>query len=182
MSTPGEVVNQVAPALIRLARAPGAILLAAATLAVGSFAALGLIHGLGSAGARAWLPFALAALLSVPVIVLAVRRHRLHAQVASVTDHPTIHPPAGSAATPERIQSDDDALSAARAEGRIRTARVLPRVEAAQRAALAAAGGPIQAPYLKDDLRITLVALLATLAAIPLGTLGAIVTAILLLR
>ena len=48
-----------------------------------------------------------------------------------------------------------------------------PRVEAAQRALLRAAGGPVKAPYLRDDLRVTLVAFLGTVAAIPLGVLGA---------
>ena len=52
---------------------------------------------------------------------------------------------------------------------------------AAQRALLRAAGGPVNAPYLRDDLRVTLVAFLGTVAAIPLGVLGAFVCAFSLL-
>jgi hypothetical protein len=79
------------------------------------------------------------------------------------------------------VQDELDALNAAMAENAVRTARFLPRVEAAQRAALAAAGGPVRAPYLKDDLRVTLVALLGTLAAVPLSAIGAVITAVVLL-
>ncbi|MBE6484061.1 MAG: hypothetical protein E7Z96_04680 [Actinomycetaceae bacterium] len=45
----------------------------------------------------------------------------------------------------------------------------MPRVEAAQRAAIAAAGGLVNAPYLKDDLRITLVSGLVAVIGLPLG-------------
>ncbi|RTE50859.1 hypothetical protein [Actinobaculum sp. 352] len=45
----------------------------------------------------------------------------------------------------------------------------LPRVEAAQRSAVAAVGGLVNAPYLKDDLRITLVSGLVAVIGLPLG-------------
>jgi len=77
--------------------------------------------------------------------------------------------------------ADEDALREAAAEAQIHTARWFPRVEAAQRALLRAAGGPVNAPYLRDDLRVTLVAFLGTVAAIPLGVLGAFVCAFSLL-
>ena len=51
----------------------------------------------------------------------------------------------------------------------------MPRVEAAQRAAVAAAGGTVNAPYLKDDLRITLVSAIATGVLIPIETLFAFI-------
>ncbi|MHB1063666.1 MAG: hypothetical protein ACYC1Z_04090, partial [Georgenia sp.] len=78
-------------------------------------------------------------------------------------------------------RDERSAMSAAMAEGTLRTARFLPRVEAAQRAALVAAGGPVHAPYLRDDLRVTITALVGTLAAVPLSVLGWIITAVLLL-
>lgn len=43
----------------------------------------------------------------------------------------------------------------------------MPRVEAAQRAAVAAAGGTVNAPYLKDDLRVTIASAILTALAIP---------------
>ena len=45
----------------------------------------------------------------------------------------------------------------------------MPRIEAAQRSAIAAAGGLVNAPYLKDDLRVTLLSGIFTLLSIPLG-------------
>lgn len=59
--------------------------------------------------------------------------------------------------------------------------RAFGRVDQAQRALMTAAGGPVAAPYLKDDLRVTLAAALGTLVAIPLGGLAAIIIAIVLL-
>lgn len=181
MTAAGDLLNQIVPALVRLTHWPGGALLGAAGLAVGSFAALGLVHGLGGG---AWAPFVLACLLAVPVLVLAWRRRRLERQVADVEQgHRTV----GGAeiiraeAQPQPWEEDLRALDAALDEASIRTARFLPRVEAAQRAALRAAGGPVHAPYLRDDLRVTLVALVGTLAAVPLAVLGAVVTAILVL-
>ncbi len=46
----------------------------------------------------------------------------------------------------------------------------MPRVEAAQRAAIAAAGGTVNAPYLKDDLRVTIVSAVLSGLAIPAAT------------
>jgi len=57
----------------------------------------------------------------------------------------------------------------------------LTRTEQAQRALLVAAGGPVAAPYLKPDLRVTMLALLGTLVAIPLAGLLAIILALVLL-
>ncbi|MBZ2195212.1 hypothetical protein [Occultella gossypii] len=59
--------------------------------------------------------------------------------------------------------------------------RALARVDQAQRALLAAAGGPVAAPYLKDDLRVTLAAALGVFVAIPIGSLMAIILALVLL-
>jgi hypothetical protein len=51
----------------------------------------------------------------------------------------------------------------------------MPGVEAAQRAAIAAAGGTVNAPYLKPDLRVTIVSALLALAVIPIAVLFSIV-------
>lgn len=59
--------------------------------------------------------------------------------------------------------------------------RVFGRIERAQRALLAAAGGPAQAPYLADDLRLTVAALVGTLLTIVVGGLMVLVLAVTLL-
>jgi hypothetical protein len=173
-----------------VARRPGALLLTTAGVGVGIFALLGLLLGVGGAVWTAWIPFALALVLAVPVLVLAVRRGRLQSQTRDLDLRHTVVGGRGEVVVvdshgqdPARyaLQDEVDTLNAAMAEGAVRTARFLPRVEAAQRAALVAAGGRVRAPYLVDDLRVTIVALLGTLAAVPLSVLGATVTAVMLL-
>lgn len=187
MTAAGEFLNQVVPTLVRIARRPGALLLSAAGLNVGLFAILGLVHGLTRDGWSAWVPLGLAAVLAVPVAVLALRRHRLQRQTAELGPTSTVTVATGeivvmgSGAADDHLRDERSAMNAAMAEGTLRTARFLPRVEAAQRAALVAAGGPVHAPYLRDDLRVTITALVGTLAAVPLSVLGWIITAVLLL-
>lgn len=190
MTAAGDMLNQVVPTLVRVARRPGAVLLTAAGGAVGIFALLGLLLAARGSGWTPWIPFALALVLAVPVLVLAVRRAKLQAQthdldlrravVGSGTEVVVVDSH-GQDPARHALQDEVETLNAAMAEGAVRTARFLPRVEAAQRAALVAAGGKVRAPYLADDLRVTIVALLGTLAAVPLGILGAVVTAVLLL-
>jgi len=190
MTAAGDMLNQVVPTLVRVARRPGALLLSTAAAGVGIFALLGLLLGAGGVGWTAWIPFALAILLAVPVLLLAVRRARLQSQTRDLELHHTVVGGHGEVVVvdsqgqdPGRyaLQDEVDTLNSAMAEGAVRTARFLPRVEAAQRAALVAAGGRVRAPYLVDDLRVTIVALLGTLAAVPLSVLGATVTAVMLL-
>ena len=59
--------------------------------------------------------------------------------------------------------------------------RALGSIERAQRALLTAAGGTPGAPYLADDLRLTVASFVGTLLVVPLGTLMGIVLALLLL-
>lgn len=182
MTSNAELLNEALRSLVRLADRPGAALVRVAGLGVGVFALLGLVYRLGNTDPSGWLPFALAAVLAVPVVVLAVRRWRLRALALDAPSAPTVTPRVGEVVVPG---TDDgvphEPVAEAIVEGRIRTARFMPRVEAAQRAAVAAAGGTVNAPYLRDDLRVTIAALIGTLAAIPLSTLGSIVTAIVLL-
>lgn len=187
MTAAGDLLNQVVPTLVRIARRPGALLLTVAGLNVGLFAALGLVHGIAGTSWSAWVPLVLAALLAVPVVVLAVRRHRLQRQTAGLGPASTVTVPAGEVTVvgpsgqANPLRDEVDTMNAAMAEGTLRTARFLPRVEAAQRAALVAAGGAVHAPYLRDDLRVTIAALIGTLLAVPLSILGWIVTAVALL-
>lgn len=60
-------------------------------------------------------------------------------------------------------------LHDARMESEQRRDTWLPGIEAAQRAAIAAAGGTVNAPYLKPDLRITLLSAVLTMALTPVG-------------
>ena len=204
MTTTGDLLNQVVPTLVRVARRPGAVLLRVAASMIGLLALLGLVRGLtgdevAGDGVAAWVPLVLAGVLAVPVVILAVRRERLQAQTQGLDLHRVVVASRGTLVVPDgdplrdplrnsernsqrdSQQQELDSLSAAMAENAVRTARFFPRVEAAQRAALLAAGGPVNAPYLRDDLRVTIGALVGTVAAVPLAGLGVIVTAVLLL-
>lgn len=186
MTATGEVLNQMVPTLVRVARRPGAILLGLGWWAIGIFALLALVYGATGDGWTAWSPLAWAGLLAVPIAVLAVRRQRLQVQTQGLHLHRTITGDESlvtydAARSRDPVQEELEVISAAMAENAVRTARFFPRVEAAQRAGLLAAGGPVNAPYLRDDLRVTLAALLGTLGAIPLAALGSIVTAVMLL-
>ncbi|MFC4555192.1 hypothetical protein [Georgenia faecalis] len=191
MTAMGEAMNRIVPNLVRLARKPGQVLLVAAAVPVAAFAVLTTIFGTGATSWTGWLPLVAALVLAVPVALLAWRRERLQRTTASLDPHPTIVEGGGeivvidvtTAVDPRRAQLESElgALSEAYAEGQVRTARWLPRVEAAQRSLLRAAGGTVNAPYLKDDLRVTLLAFVGTVAAIPLGVLGTFVTAFALL-
>ncbi len=57
---------------------------------------------------------------------------------------------------------------AAEAEAAIRKKTIMPRLESAQRAAIASAGGIENVPHLKDDLRWTILSAGITLASLPL--------------
>ncbi|MFH5823543.1 hypothetical protein [Georgenia sp. AZ-5] len=183
MTAAGDVLNQVVPVLVRLARRPGGLLLTAAALGVGVLALLGAVYTLAGDGGS-WFPLVLAGVLAVPVLVLAVRRERLQARTQGLALRPTVvgtRDVVVAGAAPNPVQEELEAINGALVESSIRTARFLPRVEAAQRAAVRAAGGTVNAPYLKDDLRVTLVALVGTVAAVPVSAVASVVTAVLLL-
>ena len=179
MSETSDAVNRIAANVVRLARTPGRLLLVGAGVPLAAFLLLAFLVGLGAERWTAWGPFALAVLLAVPLVVLAVRRARLQRATADLPQDPVTS--AGGVVVITDQPADEDALREAATEAQIHTARWFPRVEAAQRALLRAAGGPVNAPYLRDDLRVTLVAFLGTVAAIPLGVLGAFVSAFSLL-
>jgi len=185
MSATNDAMNQIVVNVVRLARRPGYLLLVGAAVPVGVFLLFGLLLGLDAESWGGWVPFALGLVLAVPVAVLAVRRERLQRTTADIGDGPVTTAGGVVVVTGEPTQAaleeELTTLTEAMDEGRVRTARWLPRVEATQRALLRAAGGPVRAPYLRDDLRITLVAFLGTVAAIPLAILGAFMSAFALL-
>lgn len=189
MSATSDAMNQIASNLVRLTRRPGLLLLGAATLPVVLFVVLSLIVGLQAATGGGWTLFALALLLAVPVALLAIRRERLRRTTdglpgagtvvaGGVVDHPATP---GADPLTGALGEEMGTWNEAMAETHIRTARWLPRVEATQRALVRAAGGVVNAPYLRDDLRVTLLAVLGTVLAIPLAVLGVFLAAFVLL-
>lgn len=182
-------MSRIAADLVRLARRPGALLLWAAGVPVGVFVFLALLVGRQATTGGGWTLLVLAALLAVPVLVLAVRRERMRRRTRAaatpgvvlgggVVDRPA---PDGTDPRAAALGAEAGTWEEAVRETRIHAARWLPRVEATQRALVRAAGGLANAPYLRDDLRVTLLAFLGTVVAIPLGVLGSFVAAFTLL-
>lgn len=172
--------DDVVPILVRLAMRPGAAVVGAAAwgvVLVGCLGGLCLAYGREPMGVVALV---VAVVSSAFAAVLFVRRRRLLAALDSVGGAEVIsgdarvakYEPGGApggpaAAVRGAIGSLAEGLGRAGQEYALRPARFWPRVEAAQRAALAAMGGPVRAPYLRDDLRVTLVALIGTFLSLP---------------
>lgn len=180
-----ELVNRVFPALIRFGSRPGRVLLTAAAIADGSFLVFALLAARATGSFFAWVLVGVAAVLALAIGVFAWRRQRLVAHVdemeAALAAQNLSAGVVTAPATPsDRMGEEFSLLQEVQWEASIRTARYFPRVEATQRALVRAAGGTVNAPYLKDDLRVTLVALLGTTAAIPLGSFGAILSLLIL--
>lgn len=163
------------------------------------------------AGAGDWVVLGLVILVALPVATFALLRwrwfHRLGSPPAVVSTEVVspsdladrVSDQMGDVPDAEDAQILMDALAEGRmpagfgTTGRSRLTRwlgsgrlgivgyALTRVEQVQRALLVAAGGPTGAPYLKDDLRLSTLAFLGTLVAVPVGSLLAIILALVLL-
>lgn len=163
------------PMVTKLFRGPGKLLLAlngtmVVILAIISWNAHRDGHGAGM------VFFVTALVLLVAIIVFAFRGYQLVKRVdeagaarqrtlAVSTDVEIL-----DGATPAETEMENlkRRLQDARIEADTTRARFLPRIEAAQRAGIAASGGIVNAPYLKADLRPTVIAGLMSLAAGPL--------------
>lgn len=147
------------------------------TIVSALFTAIFLGIALGSLSANglfiSWLLATLAVVLSVLVALFAWRRWRLGVNLATIENQVYVSSGVVSA------DADDPAdtfFETFYVESRSSDARFLPGVEAAQRAMLQAAGGAVNAPYLKADLRVTMVAFVGTLVAIPLSVSGGFIS------
>lgn len=174
-----ELINSLLPAVIRFSARPGLWLLRLAAVADAFFLLVAFLAVRNAGGPLAWLLLLVALAFSLATAAFAWRRQRLSRHVAAMEEALTQQRLGGAevgstVANPAaaRVQEDFLLWEEVRLENSIRSARYLPRVEAAQRAMVRAAGGVVAAPYLKDDLRITLVTFLGTIAAIPAAMAG----------
>ena len=174
-----DPLDGILPVLVRVATRPGAVLVTTSALGTGLLALVAALGLWAGRTAPAVVGLVVAALAGSFTLVLHGRRRRLTTALDSmggVTVVPASgelvrHHPGGAgqydSGVTGALGSVARGLERAGEEYAIRPARFLPRVEAAQRAALAALGGPVRAPYLRDDLRVTLVALVGTAAMVP---------------
>ncbi|WP_054952297.1 hypothetical protein [Flaviflexus massiliensis] len=167
------------PLLVKLLKGPGTILVAINGLLTGLLLWL-TINAVRDGHPSVWLFLIIAALLLLGILVFAIRGSRLSKHVDELANL-QVEPSQEIITADGRSTRDEEInqrIKDAAYEASLRDGKFMPRVKAAQRAAIAAAGGTVQAPYLKADLRITIIAGLVTLAAGPLSFFLLILTAI----
>ena len=154
-------LKDVLPLVEEMTRGPGKSLVRTAALVDSTLLALGALLARRGVGAFSVLVLALGAVFGVGILVFAIRRARLESRVEQWkrAGQATV---AGEAASSSTDYSD-----------RYR--------DAAQRSAIAAAGGVVNAPYLRDDLRITILSALVAAVAVPVGSFFAILAVLALL-
>lgn len=200
-------LKDVLPLVEEMTRGPGKSLVRTAALVDSTLLALGALLARRGVGAFSILVLALGAVFGAGILVFAIRRARLESRVeewkragratvageaaSSSTDYSDRYRDAAPSDSHEVVVIDgaprsdeadpaDDRARAARAEAGLRDTW-MPRINAAQRSAIAAAGGVVNAPYLRDDLRITILSALVAAVAVPVGSFFAILAVLALL-
>lgn len=200
-------LKDVLPLVEEMTRGPGKSLVRTAALVDSTLLALGALLARRGVGAFSVLVLALGAVFGAGTLVFAIRRARLESRVeewkragratvageaaSSSTDYSDRYRDAAPSDSHEVVVIDgaprsdeadpaDDRARAARAEAGLRDTW-MPRIDAAQRSAIAAAGGVVNAPYLRDDLRITILSALVAAVAVPVGSFFAILAVLALL-
>lgn len=200
-------LKDVLPLVEEMTRGPGKSLVRTAALVDSTLLALGALLARRGVGAFSVLVLALGAVFGAGILVFAIRRARLESRVeqwkragratvageaaSSSTDYSDRYRDAAPSNSHEVVVIDgaprsdeadpaDDRARAAWAEAGLRDTW-MPRIDAAQRSAIAAAGGVVNAPYLRDDLRITILSALVAAVAVPVGSFFAILAVLALL-
>ncbi|MCI7305356.1 MULTISPECIES: hypothetical protein [Trueperella] len=194
---PGSL-NVFLPLIERLTRLPGRALVSTAAVANVLLAFVGVGAGRNGSSTAAWIPFAACVVFSAVLVFFAVRRSRLERLMEAYTEklrarygrRPQAESAGQIASTAgegivideygnplgreegmeqeiERMRAKERQADAER-EAAQRKNTFLSRLEAAQRAAIAQAGGVENVPHLKDDLRWTILSAGLTLASLPI--------------
>lgn len=188
---PGSL-KDIVPFVEQITRAPGRALIRNAFIINGVLLALSVLLGLRGFNAAVLIVavFALAGLISTAFF--SWRRDRLQKGVdawhrfANATidgeanaTHSTRKAPAsseiivinedGTYQSTQAPNAHEERLREAHMESLERRDTWFPGIEAAQRAAITAAGGVANAPFLRDDLRWTILAGITTFASVPLN-------------
>lgn len=187
---PGSL-NLFLPLIERLTRLPGRALVAGAGVSNLLLLVISWFAARSSSSAGTWIPFAMGLVFSAILVFFALRRARLEKlldiHTAKLRERYMPNPARELGAQPGsgvvidekgRYQSEGLRYEAERLQARqrqadaevaasIRKDTFLSRLEAAQRAAIAQAGGVENVPHLKDDLRWTILSAGITLVSLP---------------
>ncbi|WP_216404641.1 hypothetical protein [Arcanobacterium phocae] len=187
MSITAGSLQYLLPIIERIVRFPGKIVVVASGIVTALALAMGWAAGRTAESVVSWWPFIVSVIFAVAVATFGVLRFRLAQAVDSSidkmtqslagSDDVTIINPDGTYVG-AHAHTFDDEVARVRASQRRRDAQAaaahkrnvfFPRIEAAQRAAIAGAGGVENAPYLKYDVRIILLSAILSIVAIPVG-------------
>lgn len=169
------------PLLVKMLKGPGKFFIALNGLMTGLLLWLA-IRAVQDGHSAVWVILVIAAVLLLGIVVFAIRGYQLSKHVDDLEklnldagQDVEIYTADGRSTRDAEMEQrfTDAAYEASR-----RDTSFMPRVKAAQRAAIAAAGGTVQAPYLKADLRITIIAGMLTMIAGPLSFFLFIITAV----
>ncbi|WP_216402545.1 hypothetical protein [Arcanobacterium phocae] len=187
MSITAGSLQYLLPIIERIVRFPGKIVVVASGIITALALAMGWAAGRTAESVVSWWPFIVSVIFTVAVATFGVLRFRLAQAVDSSidkitqslagSDDVTIINPDGTYVD-ANTHTFDDEVARVRASQRRLDAQAaaaykrnvfFPRIEAAQRAAIAGAGGVENAPYLKYDVRIILLSAILSIVAIPVG-------------
>lgn len=187
--TGSPTIARLLPTVLRMCDKPGALLLRAATFALAVFSLMAGLVWHHSDSAFRYLPAIFAVTGWICVGMFSFYRARIRqgldsnpppvvsGGVLATGDDAT----STSSAVTSGLQAEMSALSEAYRETQIVTTRFFPRINGAQRALVRAAGGVVNAPYLRYDLRLVLLTFLGTFATVGLSVLGVFICAFALL-
>ncbi|MDO5728017.1 MAG: hypothetical protein Q4P71_00125 [Actinomycetaceae bacterium] len=189
----GEALTAGARFASNATEVPGRLLIKLALLTSASTTLLGWIGIYAYDGFGWWLPFIVGIVALATTGFFAFRRKQLRDSLAQSGPRTVIDQDTQSLVVldenghdPEYelhafAQREGEAFGRARSEFQQRPARFLPRVEAAQRSLRSLVDPGYDAPWLKHDIRPTLVSFVATAISIPVCGFFSVITAIALI-
>lgn len=181
-----------------MAHRPGGVLLAASAAANALFTLMSIAVIASGTSPLRYLPLVVAGLLWIFIGAFTYFRDFLRRNVDDIAlqassstvvidgnvvshDAEVARTDGSSSELRSSLHDEAEALGEAYRETTFRTAKYFPRIEAAQRGLIRAAGGVVNAPYLKHDLRLVVGSFLGTALALPIALTGFMVCALALL-
>ncbi len=174
--------------LIQVANAPGALLVRASALFTLPYLVFAIIAARVNPSVMSTILLVIAVVLAAGLAFFAWRRDRLSKLVDEAEENAMARAIGYAELTSPSDRSAEELVADRmqqmldfEEERHLHKDTWMPRVEATQRALVRAAGGVQAAPYLKDDLRVTLISMVVSVAAIPASAVGSFLSLLMIL-
>ncbi|HZK06112.1 MAG TPA: hypothetical protein VFC82_09765 [Actinomycetaceae bacterium] len=174
--------------LIQVANAPGALLVRASALFTLPYLVFAIIAARVNPSVMSTILLVIAVVLAAGLAFFAWRRDRLSKLVDEAEENAMARAIGYAELTSPSDRSAEELVADRmqqmldfEEERHLHKDTWMPRVEATQRALVRAAGGVQAAPYLKDDLRVTLISMIVSVAAIPASAVGSFLSLLMIL-